>query len=397
MRQAKDLRAREQARLEAYRAATAHYPPVPQWGRDFPDGSRPYDGWPVPEGVLSDPNARFLGGFEDAWNVAPASNGRDVVIFHRDFRAETDRGEVICEEDFRRDEDGSGPGPWLANIIASHNRLDEEGRPHNRIARFRGSTPSSYHLERPPPGIFHFIPPREKHDTVLALHQRWALQYLSACQHIHSKGIILNGTVVQENLWLRDDFSLVIAGFAASSCAELGVKSGYWANSSALESPFQPDSVCSTNEQNGEIEPQERGNLKTDLFNWAYWVYSLMIGRDNPVVDRETLWMWDGPEGYRLREQKFSDEQAAREGMFEKWPILKDEELGISLVKAWRGEYGDAREGLGDARTVLGRRGRVLVEGVEDELRGFEWEREFEYDGVAGQISRVVGEKVLSA
>lgn len=323
------------------------------------------------------------------------------MVFHHDYRTETNSGETIYEEDFRRDEDDREPAAWLANIIAIHKRLNE-GQLCKRIVRFRSSSSSSYRLERPSSGMFHFIAPQEKHDTVLALHQRWALQYLSACQHIHSKSIVLNGPPIQETLWLRADFSLVVAAFTASSCAELGIESGYWANSSSstLESPFEPETVCSTNEQDGEVECLERGQPKADLFNWACWVYSLMTGHDNLVVDRETLWMWDGPEGYRLQEEKLADEEAVREGMFEKWPVLRDEELGACMVRAWRGEYGSAGQALGDVRGVLERCGRVLVlvDGEEDEISGFEWEKEFEYDESSGQISRrVFGEKVLLA
>lgn len=124
-RQAEEFRAQIQAETEAQEAATAHYPPIPEWGRDFPDSSKPYDGWPVPEGSLLKPEAEFLDDFDETWNVAPADNGTDVVVFHQDFRAETDRGEVIFEEDFRRDVEGRKPNAWLANIVAIHKRLDE--------------------------------------------------------------------------------------------------------------------------------------------------------------------------------------------------------------------------------------------------------------------------------
>ena len=239
VRQAETLKAQRQAEQEAYKASTAHYPPIPEWGREFPDSSKPHDGWPIPEGVLVEPGAKFLDDFDGTWDVAPANNAVDVVVFHHDYRAQTNKGEVLYEQDFRRDEEGREPATWLANIIALHKRL-EEGRLCKRIARFRGDTPSSYRLEYPPSGVFRFIPPRERHDTVLALHQRRALQYLSASRHIHSKNIILNVPPVQETLWLRADFSLVVAAFTGASCAELGIESGYWANSSGtLESPFR--------------------------------------------------------------------------------------------------------------------------------------------------------------
>lgn len=110
-RQAEEFRAQIQAETEAHEAATAHYPPIPEWGRDFPDPSKPYDGWPVPEGALLESDAEFLDDFDETWKVAPCSNnGSDVVVgFHQDFRAETDRGEVIFEEDHKRDVEGREP------------------------------------------------------------------------------------------------------------------------------------------------------------------------------------------------------------------------------------------------------------------------------------------------
>ena len=61
-------------------------------------------------------------------------------------------------------------------------------------------------------------------------------------------------------------------------------------------------------------------------------MYGLMTGRGNPVVDGETLWMFEGVEGWRIEEGKRADEKAVVEGRlerferFEKWSILTDEE-----------------------------------------------------------------------
>jgi hypothetical protein len=62
-------------------------------------------------------------------------------------------------------------------------------------------------------------------DAISALHQRWALQYLSACRHVHAKGIIIN-TPPGQIIWLRPDLSLVVVAFVAASCQELDVKAG---------------------------------------------------------------------------------------------------------------------------------------------------------------------------
>jgi len=65
VRQAEDLRAQRLAEQEVYKALIAHYPPIPEWDREFPDSSKPYDGWPVPGGVLVEPDAKFLGDFDE--------------------------------------------------------------------------------------------------------------------------------------------------------------------------------------------------------------------------------------------------------------------------------------------------------------------------------------------
>lgn len=377
-----------------HEAATAHYPPIPWQGRDVEDAAKPYRGWPVPEGVSLDPDAKFLAyGWNDAWDIAPAGHSeQEAVVFHHDYLAETDRGEVVYEEDCRRDVEGSGePGAWLGNIVAVHERLEEgrgrgQGRGEQgwkRVVRFRGATCSSYRLERLPSGIFDFAAPLENDDdAVLALHQRWAMQYLSACIHIHSKGIVLNAPIVEDSLWLRADFSLVVAGFVAASCAQLAIPGWHWESGDTLISPF------------GRAESRD---FRADLFNWACWVYELMTGLASPVVDRETLWMWDGPERCRLEEEKRGNEEAVEKGRFDNWPVLRDEELGSCLVKAWKGEYGSAEEALGDVRSKLEGCGRVLVDGEEDEIGGFDWQAEFEYDPMTMQISRSLAAEGSSA
>lgn len=73
VRQAEETTAQIEAETKAQEAATAHYPPIPEWGREFPDSSEPYDFWPVPAGALLRSDAEFLDDFDETWNVAPAS------------------------------------------------------------------------------------------------------------------------------------------------------------------------------------------------------------------------------------------------------------------------------------------------------------------------------------
>jgi len=377
-----ELRAQMRADWEAEAAATAHYPPIPQWGRDFPVSGKPYEGHPVPEGVSLEPDAEFLDEVNEAWTVAPASGGgEDVVVFHCDYRATTCRGEILYEDNFRRDEEGREPGAWLADIIAIHQRLGNGGEADatqlcKRIVRFRGSTPASYRLENPMSGILQFVPPRERHDSVLALHQRWALQYLAACRHVHSKGIVLHAPNVEESIWLRTDFSLVVAmAFVTASCSELGVQARHWVTGGSLESPFEPEVDYVTSELD-EVEVRVHEQPKTDLYNWACWVHKLM-------TDCESL----GEES--------DDEEDGDELIDEDWPVLRDEQLGPCLVKAWKGEYESAEDALQEVSAVLAGCGRVLVDGEEDEIAGFDWEGEFKYDPSSKQISRSLVEKAI--
>jgi hypothetical protein len=384
---------RFQAEYEAYKADLAADPPIPVPGHDWsPTLGRPYGGQAVPRKVLYEPDAEFLDFWHEEWLVAPATIEDEAVVFHHHFECERESGRVVYGEDARRDE--RVPVQRLAGTIAIHQRLEEgrdEGSSCERIVRFCGGSLSHYRIGMPPGGIWTFSEPGERDNVVLALYQRWAMQYLSACRHIHAKGVVLNAPV-DESIWLRSDLSIIVVDFTAASCQELDVPAGFWANSSTLDSPFGPADSQSTIPPFGVAEC---GDLRADLFGWACWVYTLMTGRWNPVVsvkEAAEQHKYGSPMLDENGEER-AREDAVREGWFDDWPVLREEELGSCLVKAWKGQYESAEEALRDVRGLLEGCGKGLSEGQDDEIDGVNWGAEFEYDQSLKQISRSLRNK----
>jgi hypothetical protein len=379
---------RFQAVYEAYKADLAADPPILVSGHDWlPHPERPYGGQSVPREALYEPDAEFLDFWHEEWLIAPGANEGEAVVFHLHFECERESGAVIYEQDARRDERYSAQR--LADTIAIHQHLeegrDESGSP-KRIVRFRGGSLSHYRITIPSGGIWTFNKPHVRDEVVLALYQRWAMQYLSACRYIHARGIVINAPV-DESIWLRSDLSIVVAGFTAASCQELDVPAGFWANAGTLESPLGPADSQSTIPPFGVAEC---GEPRADLFAWACWVYTLMTGRRSPVVsmtEAAEQHKYGSPMLNEIGEER-AREDAVRQGRFDDWPVLREEELGSCLVKAWRGQYGSAEEAFRDVRGLLEGYGRVVSEGQDDEIDGIDWGAEFEYDQTSKQVSR---------
>jgi hypothetical protein len=190
---------------------------------------KPYGGVPVLRGTLLEgvqPDSGFLDNWREDWFVAPADNRRDALLYSTLFLAETSTGDVIYDEEDRRAEDLDS-ARRLADTIKIHERLESGRARCERVVKFRGSSPAYYRIEKPPLSIDWWeVPKKIKNtDAVSALHQRWALQCLSACRHVHAKGIVINappGQIIR----LRPDLSLVVVAFVAASCQELDVKAG---------------------------------------------------------------------------------------------------------------------------------------------------------------------------
>jgi hypothetical protein len=362
--------------LEAERAEyeAAHPKKYPTVNIDFERSPwKPYGGVPVPKETLLEgvqPDSGFLDDWREDWYVVPADNGRDALVFSTLFVAETSTGDVIYDEESRRAE-YLDSARRLTDTIKVHERL-ESGERCKRVVEFRGSSPACYRIEKPRLSISWWEVPQKikNNDAVLALHQRWALQYLSACRHVHAKGVVINAPP-GECIWLRQDLSLVAVAFVAASCRELDVKAGHWEDDCTSYSPFRlGDSL--------KFEPpygvSECGQRKTDLFNWACWVHQMMTTRWNPLVPPEIAGT-DALSYMRSGEGR-ARESAAREGTFDNWPILEEAKLGCCLVKAWKGQYETAEDALRDVREVLERFGRILATDPDDEIDGFDWEAE---------------------
>lgn len=322
----------EQLRIEWAAAAEAWNAAHP-WPllEDFQwDRSKPYGGQPVPKEALVtgvEPNGGFLHDWHERWHIVLAANGRDVLVFSVLFVTELDTGEVIYDEEDRRAEDFPGdPGRRLTETIKIHERLEGGGERCRRVVKFLGSSPSCYRLENLlPNGLCDDVSGRcMQPDQNLALHQRWALQYLSACRYIHDKGIVINAPP-DECTWLRSDLSLAVAGFVDSSCLELQVRAGSWENSDSISSPFSPDQAI------WGSDARDHGQPKTDLFNWACWVYRLMTDGQDPLLPPKK------PRIEVSRSEMRAREEAVRKGLYKHWTILPNEQLGLCLIKAGRG------------------------------------------------------------
>jgi hypothetical protein len=224
----------ERRRVEdAARDAWNEAHPWPKTLEDFLwDQSQPYCGQPVPKEALFEgvePGRGFLHEWHEVWRIILAENGRDILVFPLLFVTELETGEVIYDEEDRRAEDWPGdPGRKLAQTIKIHERLEDGGASCNRVVKFLGSSAACYRIENLlSNGSAEEVSGRARQsDTALALHQRWALQYLSACRYIHDKGIVINAPP-GECTWLRSDLSLVIAGFVDASCREFGILAGF--------------------------------------------------------------------------------------------------------------------------------------------------------------------------
>jgi len=364
-------------REEQYRAQRAAQEaweeahPWPTTLEDFDiDWTKPYSGQPVPKEALSqgvEPGGGFLADWHERWQIVLAENGRDALVFSDLFVTELDTGKVVYDETDRHAEEFlDGPGQRLAETVRIHERLEDGGEKCKRVVKFLGSSPSCYRIENllPNGSCYETLGSGQVPGKNLALHQRWALHYLSACRYIHGKGIVINAPP-GECIWLRSDLSLAVAGFVDASCPDLEIRVGSWDDGLTGCSPFSP---C---EAGVESHAYKYGQPKTDLFNWACWVYELMTDGQNPFLP---------PAKARVevsRQEMRAREKAVRKGLFKHWPILPNDQLGPCLVKAWKGEYESAGDAFRDVKAMLGSCGRVFAKDEEDEMEGFDWKAEF--------------------
>lgn len=327
----------------------------------------PYNGVAVPREASQDPDdsdvyAIFDSGSQyGSYVVVPSKDGTSVLVFSSYFMSEShqEKGVTILYRDWEiwPDEDYHEERLDFANKMYQH--LFRDRQPHPRVVRYMGSTPSGYRLERLFPGAVDFTRSSSS-DAVLALQQRWAIQVLSALQWLHDRRVTLqDGSLQQEAMWLRPDYSIALAGFVTAGCFDLEIQAHSW-GSCHFRNPWSPHG-----QQNPPLDSwEEIGVPKGDLSHWASWVYDLMTANGDPL--EHDLNQLDFEEHRRREEQ-------AMAGEFENWPRLSKDMLGPVLIKAWRGEYQCANEALQDSRNILKQCGRTLSDDKVDEIDGFDW------------------------
>lgn len=203
-------------------------------------------------------------------------------------------------------------------------------------------------------------------DPALLLYYRWALQSLTVITFLHEHGVYLMDFGAR-TIWIRDDLSIALTGFLGATiptdeCPFSPVGSRYEAD---IYNPINPMTG------NPEMDP------KIDIADWATFVWRMMRNDATGGVDG-----WELPTDHLDPTESSGDvdpyeehKQQVKEGKFQ---LLEEERLGPILVKAWKGEYENARDVLQEVRSYFQHIG-VRMEGEDEVLLddGRNWEDVF--------------------
>ncbi|KAF7155934.1 hypothetical protein CNMCM6106_007846 [Aspergillus hiratsukae] len=257
---------------------------------------------------------------------------------------------------------------------------------HPRIIKYLGRLPVGYLLEKLDPGPLHAttlpllttfpasrtscddkdLPDNGDREPLLLLYYRWALQSLAMLAFLHEHGVYVMD-FSSSTIWIRDDLSIALSGFVNAT-----IPTDEW--------PYSPDGTryeteiyYPTNPDSGQPELSP----KIDLSDWATFVWQLMRkdasshGAKRWVMPTDPLDPTEMPGEVNAWE---FHKQRLKEG---KLQLLEEERLGPMLVKAWKGEYENAREILQEVRSYLQ---QIGVRMDEDEVLlddGRKWEDVF--------------------
>ncbi|KAJ4349155.1 hypothetical protein N0V95_004850 [Ascochyta clinopodiicola] len=127
---------------------------------------------------------------------------------------------------------------------------------------------------------------------VLSLYYRWALQILSAISFLHSHRIILNACGDLGSRWLRPDFSIALTGFVNAMIVPEGLDTlsfDEFSQEHRAEEPLEDtDYRCGEYSCYSE-DGKDMIGVKSDLFQWATFVWRLMTGSEQAMVG----WPWE--------------------------------------------------------------------------------------------------------
>ncbi|RHZ69171.1 hypothetical protein CDV55_107067 [Aspergillus turcosus] len=252
---------------------------------------------------------------------------------------------------------------------------------HPHIVKYLGRLPVGYLLEKLDPGplgtttlplLTTFPASRTSsnngdREPLLLLYYRWALQSLTMLAFLHEHGVYLMD-FSSSTIWIRDDLSIALSGFVNAT-----IPTDEWPYSPD-GTRYEPEIYYPTDPDSGhpELSP------KIDLSDWATFVWQLMRkdasshGAKRWVMPTDPLDPTEMPGEVNAWEYH---KQRLKEG---KLQLLEEERLGPMLVKAWKGEYENAREILQEVRSYLQQIG-VRMDGEDEVLLddGRKWEDVF--------------------
>ncbi|EAU35967.1 predicted protein [Aspergillus terreus NIH2624] len=213
----------------------------------------------------------------------------------------------------------------------------------HRKSRYLGRLPLGYLLEKLDPGPLTGtnLPPlttfsSDGREPLLLLFYRWALQSLFLLAFLHEQGGYLMD-FSSSTIWVRKDLFIALSGFVNAT-----IPTDEW--------PYSPDGTP----------------------------YEAEIYSHDPTVDGVKAWALptdplDPTEkpGEQVNPWEFHQERLKEA----KLQLLEEERLGPILLKAWKGEYENAREILQEVRFYPEKIG-VRMEGEDEVLPddGRNWE-----------------------
>ncbi|KAF7960350.1 hypothetical protein EAE96_000035 [Botrytis aclada] len=296
----------------------------------------------VPPTASQRPGSRIFTSLFDKYLVASSATDESAYLVFPVRYTTTLRNEEGEEIDgsFKDGEDWEAID-WAAGVY-EHLRGS-----HPRLLGFKGRDPFGYLISKSSLGpltfALHSHPTFPNNPLSLPLIYRWAFNTLSALRYLHSRDVV-HYEFCSETLWLQPDLSVSVLGLWG---AHLG--------------HFCP----TTGNQMLDIGLEERlVSFRSDLFDWASWVYGLVTGEG----------AWAVLEGFEGGGNEMEEERRRRVDA-KIFPVFGEEVVGAVVGKCWRGESASSVEAVDELKGFLEQRGWEC--GEHGDLLGFDiapWE-----------------------